>query len=416
MKKKYLTYAGIISALILVAMFISVFFIKSPVLFLIPVITVDPVTDRNVDDNNFLVLTGKTNLPEKTHIQTYVYPLKNFFSLDDDKNKPVARGDEVWFTGNDNVWNFWKGTVNISSLEPAEYLVVFKTVDYVDNYTRIIESGRIASFQFTLGNDTCSGGCVRKKERREIPFIRINPVSGETAPFEITGITSLVPATPLVWKIEEKTGTTITGNSNYLGNGTVIQGAEGINRWSAMLPSGIPPGSYRMTVSAPGDLRQGNRSETISASLEWNYTGSREDPLPGNAKRSGGINSSMTYITIDALPRMSVNEKYVLSGTTNLPPSEDLCVEITPPDLMLNYNFTFNPRDKSQGGTISGIAGCMPIVNSSWRENLWTFEIQTYSLAPGQYEVNISNIKTDPGSLQIMPGTVTKKKRFILHG
>ena len=67
MKKQYLTYAGIVSALILVGMFIIIVLNAFPYQFLSPTITIDPITDMNVDENNRIILTGTTSLPESSH-------------------------------------------------------------------------------------------------------------------------------------------------------------------------------------------------------------------------------------------------------------------------------------------------------------------------------------------------------------
>ncbi|MFH0967987.1 MAG: hypothetical protein V1862_09930 [Methanobacteriota archaeon] len=421
MKKKYLTYAGVTSAVILITMFIMVFFIKSPVLFLVPIITIDPINDGNLDDNNFLILTGKTNLPDQTHIFTYVYPFHGLLSRNDENNKTVARGD-VWMTGDTDEWSFWKGTINISSLEPAEYQVTFKTVQYVDNFTRIIESEPVASFQFTLGNKNCTGNCIRKKDVKNQPYIRINHVSEETGYMEITGITNLVPGTPLVLIMEEKNGTATTDPTSHLGDSRVIQGTEGVNRWSFKPGTRtIRQGLYQLTVATDyGESDLSNRSGKVSGSRDFNYSNGLFHPGFSDQKRTrSGTNASVNY-TIDALPDMQENEKYIISGTTNLPPGELLLFQVSPPNLMLNYNFSFNPQDKSQGGTISGIAGCIDVVNGSGTDNYWAFEMQTYSLAPGRYEVNISNPGfdpgSDPGSFQAIPETVSYTKEFTVHG
>ena len=394
-----------------------VFFIKSPLLLLVPVITIDPVTDRNVDDNNYLVLTGKTNLPDDSHIFTYVYPLNGFLSGCNKSEERKARGD-VWLTGGTIEWNFWKGTINISSLEPGEYQVIFRTMKFTNNFTEMIESDPITSFQFTLGDDNCTGECIRKKDPVKESFIRINPVPEGMGDPEVTGITSLAPGTPLVWRMDEKTGTAVTSPAVYQGKVKVIPGTEGVNRWS-FLPDKdtIHPGLYQVTVAADtGENLQINGSGRVSGSLVFNYTGEKIPVVIREENRTGSGNNAPVLITIDTLPEMRVDDKYIVSGTTNLPPGEELCFEVHPPDLMLNYNFTINPRDKSQGGTISGIAGCVPVVNGSGIENLWTFEMQTYSLAPGRYEVNISNIRTDPVSSQLIPGVFTNSEEFTVHG
>lgn len=413
MKKKYLTIAGILSAIILIAIFIMVFFITSPVLLLVPVITVDPMTDENVDENNFLVISGKTNLPEMTHIVPSVYPASGQGSLDSGKKRRVARGD-IWIQREAGVSRSWNGTIDIASLQPGRYEIAFTTIDYDENFTRVMENETMVSVPFILGDATCTGSCIRKRTPPNVPFLRVNPYPMDRDPGMITGITSLLPGTSLVWSIVENRGKNLSEPSPFTGTTPVYQGAEGISRWSVKLPEGMSPGEYRFTVTTDTGEGKADRPDVVSGSLEFQYPGWRNSSGTRDEKEARpGISP---YITIDALPDMMVRGRYLISGTTDLPANETIMVEIVHPNQMNTFNFTIDPRDSSQGGVFSGIAGCTVVLAGYRDENLWTFELQTYSLEPGRYEVTISNRGMQPGSRDIVPATASVSQKFTLHG
>lgn len=414
MKKKFLTYAGLISAIILVVLVVMVFLIKSPVLFIIPAFTVDPVTEQSVDEQDYLVLSGTTTLPERANLIPYVYLLHTPTLRDGGENKKPIRGN-AWISPGTDGRNSWNATINLSPLEPGEYQVVFKTIEGVENFTRSIESGPFGSVQFILGDDTCTGDCIRKKQWINPPFIRINPVTGERNYPVITGITNLAPGTVLHWMIETVPKT--TKDPAFEGNNTIIPGIEGINRWSVTSPGDLIPGVYQVRVTAsPGERGQTNQGGMVSASLEFDCEGFRHHTIPDERKGNGSEIILPAYITIDAIPEMNIGEIHLLSGTTNLPSGTVLLVEILPIHAFQDYDFTINPRDSSQGGSISGLSGCVPVEKGNDRENLWIFEVQTYPLLPGDYEITVSNADLVPGSMELIPPTASCSRSFTLHG
>ncbi|PWR71687.1 hypothetical protein [Methanospirillum lacunae] len=414
MKKNYLTGAGIISAFILVAMFVTVFFIKSPLLFLFPVITVDPITNSSVDGNNNLVMTGKTNLGGTSTIQSYVYPVHGSLSPENGTEKPISNND-VWIVGDSDGWDIWKGTINLTPLEPGEYRILFKTIRFDVEHKKLVESDPVTTFRFTLGNDSCTGDCIRKKEVVQVPYIRINPVRKNQKEMEISGITSLAPGTPLAWRMAERKGKDNASPVLYEGNCTTVPGIEGVNRW--MFQPGISvngTGPYRITVSGERKARN-DQMEKVSGSLESGSPGDGIAAGPRTETIPGFVNNTSDLLTIDAIPEMRTDEVHVISGTTSLPPGEVLCVEISPPNLEFTLNFTFNPKEKTQGGILSGEAGCIGVEKGNGKENLWAFNMQTYSLLPGRYEVHVSNSGFDHELLREIPGTASCSGEFTVR-
>lgn len=388
-------------------MFIMVFSNNSPILYLIPVITIDPVTDSNVDDNNYLMLSGKTNLQQQTTLSLDISPSGVDRTSDSDPPKQALKGD-ISITGTKGGWTLWNGTINLSPLELGEYLAQIKSLRYTDNFTKRIESGPINTLHFTVGNKSCREGCLRKRVAIIKPFIRINPDQEEQKNVYLTGITSLAPGSYLDWKIEGDKSP--SGSLVFQGKTLVYPGLDGVNRW-AVIPGNesIIPDKYTLTVTSHirGE-RENIHSNEISDLREFNYSRSNLEPIQGR--------NATFSLKIDALPQMKVNNKYLISGSTNLPPGERLFFEVTQPKLRDNYYFSINPKDKSELGYFSGIAGCILVQNGSGKENLWTIEMETYFMTAGPYEVNVSNMTPDQISIPVKQGTVSDSEEFILEG
>jgi hypothetical protein len=248
-------------------------------------------------------------------------------------------------------------------------------------------------------------------------FIRVNPIDeAETGNREtITGITSLEPGTSLLWMTEEignETGSSLQSAQGITG---VIPGTEGINRWSLVLDTAhMIPARYRIHITEnTGNSTQEITPEgDISAISEFSFI----PPAPGTKNTTGTAHSSSRFVTIDTLPDMRINNIYLITGTTSLPPGEDLSVQVYPSSFSTDYDFTINPKDKTQGGSFSGATGGVRIVNGSDSENLWSFELRTYQMDPSIYVVNVSNDKFERRPTEMIPGDVFSSRKFNLTG
>ncbi|MCK9593497.1 MAG: hypothetical protein M0Q91_15955 [Methanoregula sp.] len=415
MKKKYLTYAGIISAVILIGMFIVISLTSVPSPFLFPTITIDPITGMNVDDNNVMILTGITTLPLDSHIALRVSASPQSVTGGNATGKTTATGDTQIFSGAGGS-NRWNGFVDISQLQPADYTITLATIAYTENFT-IVKSDPIASQYFTLEDENASQGSIRKKTMIKKPFIRVNSIDEmETGDRQrITGITSLEPGTPLLWTITEVGNETGSGLQSAQGITDVIPGTEGINRLSVAFDTAhMKPARYRISVSEDtGNKTQGiTHEESISANSEFNLI----PPVPGTKNTTDPLRTSSRFVTVDSLPDMRIHDIYLITGTTSLPPGEDLLVQVHPSSFSSDYDFTINPKDKTQGGSFSGAMGGVRIVKGSGVENLWSFELRTYLMDPSIYEVNVSNDKIEFQPRETIPGDVFSSKKFTLKG
>jgi hypothetical protein len=382
-KKGYLTFAGILSAIILSGMFlviiVTAFF---PALFL-PAIAIDPVTGASTDAHNRLVLTGTTSLPDLNQIHLNI--IRRSLEPVQGAGLPVTnvRGFARLLsdTGDRNPW---KGYADISSLEPGDYLITFVKVTYSENFTKRTESEPLATLPFTIGDEASGQGSIRKKPVTDIPFIRINTPDAN-ASGEISGITSLGPEYSISWTVNRTEPGTGTVSLVKEGIADIVPGMDGINRWSITPDAGIvKPGKYQVTVTGRArDMAHTvlNGSDPV-ATQEVLFTSPYSTEFPPGGE----------YIAIDALPVIQTDGVYTLSGTTSLPPGEELLVEVLPYVSGAGIDLIIDPRSQTQkSGVFSSVTGMVSVSEGGLGQNLWTFELETYLLAPGPYIVTINN-------------------------
>jgi hypothetical protein len=412
MKKKYLTYAGIVSAVILAGMFIAIILSSFPTPYLPPGITFDPITDTSIDDNNMMNLTGMTTLPGDTLLFLKINADPRSLSQGNATETPQVFCNP-YITAAAGKNKPWKGFCDISRLPPADYTLSLMTFTVTDNLT-IIYSDPIATQHFTLMDQSAGTGTIRKKTRVAPSFIRINPADQEPAaePGNISGITDLAPGTPLLWSIHPVTGGTGNSTPEFGGTTRVIPGTAGINRWSAGPGTGaLEPATYQFTITG-NPIGNATPATTVSALLEFDVP-----PLSATPPNTTGIQQfTPEVITIDSLPDIRTNGKYTVSGTTTVPAGEQLRFLIQPASFTTDFNFTYDPQDKRQMPHLATAGGGTNVVNGRNGYNLWSFDFDTYGFDPGRYEVNISKNIIDPVTSDIVPGTLYTAKPFTMAG
>lgn len=411
MKKKYLTLAGIISALILAGMFIGICLSPVPAPLLPPGTTFDPITDTSIDDNNMLVVTGTTTLQSE-------YTLFELRITDDSpslsqETAPDPRGlrGNAWLNSQPGGRNRWKGFVNISPLLPGDYTVSLVTIS-VTNQSTLVFSDPIATQHFTLHDERAGAGTIRKKTRTVQPFIRINgPDQGPaTTTGEITGITNLAPGSPLAWTIQVMANESGPSPRDTRGTTYVIRGTAEINRWTVIPGNATAePSRYLFHITGiPGNAT--SPLGTISASAELSL------PQLSGARQNATGTPQMppTFITIDALPEIRTNGMYTVSGTTSVPAGEGLIVTVKPPSFDTDYNVSFDPQEKDRIAEFAGAVAMADVVNGSSGYNLWSCTFATYNLYQGRWEVNVSRDIIDPVTHDLAPGTLFTAKKFTI--
>jgi hypothetical protein len=363
-------------------MFITFFVIP---VFFSPVITIDPITDRNLDANNRLILTGTTTLPARSFIIIKVDPASPGQVQKTVSGSPLAQGyvQVIPVAGK----NLWKGVVDLSSLQPAEYTMTIASFDLGEDYTRI-ESAPLVSRQFTLGDEKSGPASIRKRTVMEQSFIRINEPDENplAASGKITGITSIVPGASLEWHIDNST----QGGAGVSTEGVteVTRGTEGINRWSFMpgLPQS-PGGRFRVTVAG----KTGSATDEISGTAEFRLN------TTGTANNSGTKGDSEGFITIDSLPDIRQNGVYIITGTTSLPAGDELLFMVLPYTSGTEIDLMIDPVTKAQvsRNPYSGQNGMIQVMQGDTTTNFWAFQLETYMMEPGTFVIKMDNDRYD---------------------
>jgi len=400
MKKKYVTGTGIIAAAILVAMFIGLSLSAYP--FLIPNLsatTIDPVTSASIDENNMLVLTGGTTLPVSTYLSVTLLAVPG--SYPENNRTGMTKGwDQGVIAPGDSGHNTWKAEFDVSHMQPADYRITVASYTLGNNYS-IIESSPLITGRFTLGGENAGPDAVRIRSPVTPVFIRINPAPAGSQ--KINGITSFSSGTPFVWSL------VTNGSLGYTGTVLVTNGTAGVNRWSVTPTAGtLSPGRYQFTIAG-----NSTTAGTISAMTQFDST-SQNAPGASSIPRD--------YITIDALPDFQINNVYIITGTTSLPVGEGLMMEVSPASFDTNYTFSANARDTAKNGTLSGTAlwsGAMAntgVVSGNNGENLWSFQLPTYTFGPGTYQINVSNDRFDTTNMTMVHGTLLSSRLISITG
>jgi hypothetical protein len=417
MKKKYLTWAGILSTLILAGMFVGICLSSYPFPFLPPATTIDPITPASVDQNNMLILTGTTTLPEHSHIAITVSAV----------SLPVTRGNETRSTTGmadarivpvNGGRNQWRGVFALSTLQYAEYQVTLATYTLDENYRRV-PGETVATGYFTVGDKNAGEGTIRERTLSMPRFIRINPVTEDEAAgtLNITGITSLDPGTLLAWSLYPVINGTPLSVPAYSGTTPVTEGTKKINRWDIRFGTGaLQPARYELRVIG-NPAGNTTPAATLSAITELAVSSPQYSPSD-----TSGIQSSPGFITIDTLPDITVNNVSVITGTTSLPAIGGLVVEVFPVSFETGYNFSTDARETDMNrilsGTavFSGVSGEVPIVKGNDGCNLWAFRLETYTFSPGQYQINVSNYEVDTANHDLIYGNLSSTRVFPVSG
>lgn len=414
MKKKYLTYAGIAAALILVGMFVAICLSSFPFPFLPPSATIDSVTNTSVDENNMLVLTGTTTLSWYANMSV---TLSACPSPGNCTGGTTTWNEAAIIPAAEGGRNRWRSEFDLSRLAPADYQITVATYSFGKNYS-MIQDAPLATGHFTLGDDTAGPGAIHKRSPAVQPYIRINPVKQAGNTLIITGITSLAPATPLAWDLHGVTNATVGNSSEYRGTVIVTEGTEGVNRWSVQVEnSTLEPGQYQVTLTG-NTAGSTSPAGTVSASTTF---------VPAGPATSGNTTAilpvSAHFIAIDTLPDIRAEGVYVITGTTSIPVGQDLTMNVYPASFETgSYNFSVDARDAGQNttlsdtGTFSGASGGTVVVKGAGGENLWAFKLETYKFSPGEYMVNVSNDNFDWTTRTMKYGDLFSSRIFPITG
>lgn len=114
---------------------------------------------------------------------------------------------------------------------------------------------------------------------------------------------------------------------------------------------------------------------------------------------------SLPFITIDPIGNQDTGDLLILSGTTSLPAGTDLLVKIGPEPGA--------PENESERTN----TGCQAkIVGQADGPNRWSVPIDTSTLRPGPYRVQVTQMTVDQEALKIILGETSVSSHFTLSG
>jgi hypothetical protein len=409
MKKKYLTWAGIVSAALLVTMFAGILLTGSFSPF--SPVTIDPIPDHAAGD--LVAITGTT-----THMAGTVLELDIIAVSTADGTNPRAGATDAFIVRGGGMKNTWSGALDTSAIPPGEYQVNA----YWINET--VRSNILATSRFRLtGTKSVPTGSPSGGGRQGSYITMTRPGtlwSGDK--LLVTGTTNLPEGTELIYLVIQQSNISTftldpkTGNRDVREGFTrsgiisVLPGSAGVNRWSFALDSTeFIPSDYFVivTLESISPEKIGITGPFDTAPLYVKET--TRDSVPASVRNTTPCNS----ITINAFPDSWINQTYRISGTTSFPPGTELLVQVVPTE----YNLTMNIGVKHPASSMSGAMGTV-VVEEGWGNNvnLWSVMLNRGHMDPGQrnYLVNISNDRIDNLTYATISGDTYCSKRLVL--
>ncbi|MFZ2072885.1 MAG: hypothetical protein WAU64_00210 [Methanoregula sp.] len=409
MKKKYLTYAGIVSAIILVVMFALILLTGSFSVF--SSVTIDPIPDHAAGD--LMVITGTTNIMAGRTLELDVVNLSSAPGT----NSRVGETDAFIVRGG-GLSNTWSGALDTSAIPPGEYQVNAYSVN--DTGSRI---ALLATSQLTLTGTTPTLTESPGTVVNQTPFITVNPPGtislGEK--LLVTGTTNLPENTELLYLvIQQSNASVLTVNPNTqeqdLKGGVtrsgvipVLPGIGDINRWSFAVDSTeFIPDQYQVIVTLENISVEniGKEGPFGTAPLVV------EEAILNNSTTSIPESSLCQAITIDSFPAQLTNRSYTITGTTSLPAGTDLLFEVFPTEFDVNVNM----GTPGMSGSSVGASDDVEVVRGAGNTNLWSADVDLSKFPPNEYLINISNDRIDNRTYARIYGDIYCSERFTLSG
>jgi hypothetical protein len=409
MKKKYLTCAGIVSAAILVIMFIYILATGSFTIF--PTAAIDPIPDHAAGD--LVVITGTTNYPAGTRLVLDILTVSP-----SPGERARVGGTDAYIVRGGGMSNLWSGALDTSAIPPGEYRVNAYWMNETNSRSNLLATSRIR-----LTNITDPGKNMPPLMNHTLTFIHINRPGtiyhGEK--ILISGTTNLPMDTELLYVVVQQSNKSVfamdpkTGKQDLKGGFArsglidILPGENGVNRWSFAFDSTEAiPDQYEVIVTldtiSTKDIGKvgpfGTEPLTILEATSDRLT----TPVPDNAPCQS--------ISIDSLPAALMNKTYTITGTTSLQPGTELLFTVLPGE----FDFSVNRGTNNVSGTIHGATGTVPVTRGTGDTNLWSADLSLATFPPGNYIMNVSNDRVDRRTYGIKFGDRYCSKRFTLSG
>lgn len=408
MKKRYLTYAGIVAAAILVIMFAGILLTGSFSIF--STVTIDPIPDHPAGD--LVVITGSTNLDAGTRLELDIIGT----GRDEGEESRVGSTDAFIIRGG-GMANTWSGALDTSAIPPGEYQVHAYQMNGTFGKSSLLATARLRVTDATPDPDRIT----RMGEKHQIDFIRIDR-PGTISRGEkilISGKTNLPGGTSLLYVITQQSNTSVftvdpktqeqdirTGLTRS-GLITAVMGEDGLSHWSFALDSTeFIPDRYAVTVTqdtvSPEDIGTKGTFDTESLTVLDATSDLLTPPVP--------VTGPCQSLAINALPGTLARQHYTITGTTSLQPGTELLFEILPAAFEIAMN--------SDGMTASGAGamGQVDVIGGTGDTNTWSVDFDLSQFPPGEYSFNISTDRIDTRTYDRIYGTAYCSVRFNLSG
>ena len=409
MKRKYLAYAGIVSAAILVIMFISILTTGSFTIF--PTAGIDPIPDHTAGD--LVVITGTTNYPAGTRLSLDILALSPSSG-----EKTRVGGTDAFIARGGGMSNTWSGALDTASIPPGEYQVNAYRMNENSSRSNLLATSQLRLIDISPDLTKFTPMLVN----HTLSFIRIDRPGTITRGEKIliTGTTNLPADTKLLYLITQQSNTSVltvdpkTGEQDRKGGFsrsgliTAVPGENGVSRWSFAFDSTEAiPDTYEVlgTPSGINSDNPGNDKPYSTASLVILEADS--DRLTLTAPDTGPCQS----ITIDTLPAMITRRNYTITGTTSLQPGTELLFTVLPTEFDINVN-----REGMSSGSMTGAQGTVVVIRGTGNTNIWSADLDLSKFPPEKYLVNISNDRIDTRTIETIFGDRYCSGKFTLPG
>jgi hypothetical protein len=411
MKKKHLTYAGIVSAALLIIIFAGILLTGSFTIF--PSATIDPLPDHAAGD--LVVITGTTNLPSGTRL------ILDIIAVSPSAVEKVrVGGTDAFIVRGGGMSNSWSGALDTSAIPPGEYQVNAYQVN--ETYAR---SNLLASSRFRLTNATSDPDKItRRSANHKLSFISIDRPGaiyhGEK--ILISGTTNLPNDTELLYLVIPQSNMSIftvnpktreqesRGEFTRSGLIPILPGDNGVGRWSFAIDSSeFIPDRYDVVVTEDSVMTENIGKEGTFDTASLTVLEANSDRLTTPVPVTGPCQA----ITIAALPDTLLNQTYTITGTTSLQPGTELLFQILPMEYEKSRN---TGGDQGFSGSISGAMGTAEVTRGTGDTNAWSADIDVSKFPPKDYLVNVSNDRIDPRTYDTIYGNAYCSKRLVIPG
>jgi hypothetical protein len=416
MKKKYLTWAGIVSAAILAIMFIYILTTGSFTIF--PTAAIDLIPDHAAGD--LVVITGTTNYPAGTRLE-----LEILMASPPPGERARVGATDAYIVRGTGMSNTWSGALDTSAIPPGEYLVNAYRINETDRLNAEYPlSSLLATARFRLTNDTSGRtGLGAPAMNHTLSFITIDQPGtierGEK--ILVSGTTNLPEKTQLIYIVRQQSVISVftvdpkTGKQEMKGGFTrsglidVMRGENGVNRWSFALDSTeFIPDRYEVLVTLESINMDKLEVEGPFGAEYLHILDAPADRFVVTTPDTGPCQS----ILIDTLPERPGNKTYTVTGNTSLQPGTELLFTFLP----VEFEVSMDTKTKSFSGQIYGATGTVNVTRGTGEANTWSADLDLSTFPPDEYIINISTDRNNPRTHETVYGKAYCSKRITISG